>query len=90
MTIQVVSDVANVSIHGADSMTANRGGTSSWLTIKTMKGELAHVFMPYEMAEEIADLWKWMNREPEPPTFDEALGAKCDAERRLEEARALK
>jgi hypothetical protein len=30
------------------------------------------------------------DREPEPPTFDEALAAKCDAEARMDEARALK
>ena len=30
------------------------------------------------------------DREPEPPTYDEALAAKCDADARMDEARALK
>jgi hypothetical protein len=85
----------SINFHHVSSMKADRSFTQApreiaWLTISDARENSVTVFMDYDMACEIADLWEAMNREPEPMTFDEALGAKCDAERRLEEARALK
>jgi hypothetical protein len=90
MTINVTTNVHEVNIHGASDMSAWRAGATTWLAIKTTKGEIVNVFMDYDMASEIAGLWKHMNREPEPPKFDDALAAKCDADARTDEARAIK
>lgn len=90
MTITVTTQVHDVNIHHASDMIAMRAGSTAWLNITTTKGERANIFMDFGMASEIADLWKHMNREPEPPTFDEALAARCDAEARTDEARKLK
>jgi hypothetical protein len=90
MTITVTTNVHDVNIHGVTDMTAHKQGITEWLKLTTAKGEAVYVFMYYDMACEIADLWKHMNREPEPQTFDEALAAKCDADARMDEARVLK
>jgi hypothetical protein len=90
MTINVTSNVYDVNIHGAEFMSAHKVGDTEWLKIKTAAGENVHVFMDYDMACEIADLWEAVNREPTPPTYDEALAAKCDADAALDEARKLK
>jgi hypothetical protein len=74
----------------ASELTAERGETSAWLNVRDGNGNLLSIFMDYDMAREIADLWEAMNREPEPPTYDEALAAKCDTAARMDEARALK
>jgi len=78
------------SLHDIDTMKAGYAEGTGWLTMSDARGNSTTVFMDYEMACEIADLWKYMNREPEPPTYDEALAAKCDAEARMDEARKLK
>ena len=79
------------SLHRITTMTAARakGTDTAWLEIKGDGGSVV-LFIDYDMAQEIADLWEYMNREPEPPTFDEALAAKCDADARMDEARKLK
>ena len=80
----------SANLHGITSMTAHKCGSTSWLTINNATGDHVTVFMDYDMATEIADLWEAMNREPEPPTFDEALTTKCAADARTDEARVLK
>ena len=90
MTITVTTQVQDVSIHRPDTMTAGRSGSIAWLNIRTLNGVNASIFMDFDMASEIADLWQAMNREPTPPTFDEALAARCDADARMDEARAVK
>lgn len=80
----------NANLHHVDTMKADHRDGTAWLTIADARGNRFAIFMDYDMASEIADLWKHMNREPEPPTFDEALAAKCDADARMDEARALK
>lgn len=86
MTINAQISLPEAHIHGVDTMIA----TSHALRLRTAKGENVWIYMDADMASKIADLWKHMNREPEPPTFDEALAAKCDADARMDEARALK
>jgi hypothetical protein len=90
MAITATMQLLDANIHGVTDMTAHRSGSTTWLQLRTAKGETVNVFMDHDMASEIADLWKHMNREPEPPTFDEALAAKCDADARMDDARALK
>ena len=80
----------SVNLHDVNTMTAARSGQHAWLTISDGKGQNVTVFMDYDIATEIADLWEAMNREPEPPTFDEALATKCAADARTDEARVLK
>ena len=77
-------------LHHIDKMKADRAEGASWLTLSDSRGNSVTVFMDYDMASEIADLWTYMNREPEPLTYDEALAMKCDADARMDEARKLK
>lgn len=79
-------------LHHISDMKAHRAddGSCAWLTMSDLRNNRVSVFMPYDMASEIADLWKHMNREPEPQTWDEALAMKCDADARMDEARKLK
>jgi hypothetical protein len=80
-------------LHHISAMVAGYAESNSgigWLEMKDGRGNTVSVFMDYDMACEIADLWEAMNREPEPPTYDEALAAKCDADAALDEARKLK
>lgn len=88
--IDTTMKLQSVNVHFVDTMKAKRHGATSWLEIKTAQGQEVGIFMDYDMASEIADLWTYMNREPEPQTYDEALAMKCDAEARMDEARKLK
>ena len=80
----------SVNLHDVNTMTAARSGQHAWLKLSDGKGQSVTVFMDYSMASEISDLWEAMNREPEPPTFDEDLATKCAADARTDEARVLK
>lgn len=68
--------------------------STTWLKIRGETGaETVTVFMPYKQAEMIADAFaeyeNWESSQ-EGPTFDDALGMKCDAIARQEAARAMK
>jgi hypothetical protein len=77
-------------MHGVSAMEAERGGNAAWLRIAARDGSAFTIFMDFDMASEIADLWEAMNREPEPPTFDEALAAKFGREALNDEAMRVK
>ncbi len=63
----------------------------SWLEMNCHGGNTVSVFVPMHVAEAMAEAWEEADSfEPEPPTFDEALGAKCDEDARIDEARTLK
>jgi hypothetical protein len=83
-----------INLHHISGMRADKalepGTRTAWLTIFDGRGNTVNVFMPHDMAEEIADLWDAMNREPEPPTFDEALAAKFGREALNDEAMRVK
>jgi hypothetical protein len=90
MTITASMQLLDANIHGVSDMTAHRSGSTTWLQLRTSKGETVNVFMDHDMASEIADLWQAMNREPEPSTFDEALAAKFGREALNDEAMRVK
>ena len=81
----------SANIHDVASVTAKWSNGVSWLEITARDRDKVVIFVEAHVAEAMADAWhEAENYEPEPPTFDEALGMKCDAEARMDEARKLK
>jgi len=78
-------------VHNVTTVKADRIGTTTWLEISTKDDNQIVVFMEWHEAEALAEAWaEAQEYEPDPPTYDEALGRKCDAEARMDEARKLK
>ena len=81
-------------MHNFKRLKAHQSGNITWLTIYGERSlETIAVFMPLRLAEMIEKAFHayedWESGQ-EGPTFDDALAAKCDADARVEEARALK
>lgn len=54
-------------------------GEYSWVEIEDGKGNSIALHVDYRLAEMLAEAFHdWDSYEPEPPTYDEALGAKID------------
>lgn len=84
----------NANLHGLKSVEAVESGPHAWLTMKTRDGcdVTVHVDdyrLAEMMAKAFAEYHDWLSGQ-EGPTYDDALGAKCDAEAREAEARKLK
>lgn len=81
-------------VHGFKRLEAQQRGDTSWLTVHGERPlETVSIFMDYRLAQALEDAFHAYEDEisgQEGPTFDEALGAKCDAAARVVEARALK
>lgn len=81
-------------MHGFKGLEAQQGGATSWLTVRGERPlETVFIFMDYRLAQALEAAFHAYEDEvsgQEGPTFDEALGAKCDAAARVVEARALK
>ena len=76
------------------SLKAQQNGDAAGLAIYGERPlETIEVTMPLRLAEMIEEAFHayedWESGQ-EGPTFDDALAAKCDADARVEEARALK
>jgi len=84
----------SVHVHGFKGLEAQQSGATSWLTVHGERPlETVSIFMDYLLAQAIEAAFHAYEDEisgQEGPTFDEALGAKCDAAARVVEARALK
>ena len=80
-------------VHGFKGLEAQQRGDTSWLTVRGENSlETVSIFMDYRLAQALEAAFHAYEDEiggQEGPTFDEALGAKCDADSMLE-ARALK
>ena len=80
-------------MHGFKGLEAQQSGATSWLTVRGENSlETVSIFMDYRLAQALEAAFHAYEDEiggQEGPTFDEALGAKCDADSMLE-ARALK
>ena len=84
----------NATMHGFKSLKAHQSSNITWLEICGERSlETIVVFMPLRLAEMIEEAFHayedWESGQ-EGPAFDDALAAKCDADARVEEARALK
>ena len=99
MTLSLTIKTADsANLHGFSRLVAESRGETSWLRFytKDFRGietpELC-VFMPLRLAEMIEEAFHayedWESGQ-EGPAFDDALAAKCDADARVAEARALK
>ena len=84
----------SVHVHGFKGLEAQQSGATSWLTVHGESPlETVSIFMDYRLAQALEAAFHAYEDEisgQEGPTFDEALGAKCDAAARVVEARALK
>lgn len=99
MTLSLTVETAeSANLSGFSRLVAESRGEHSWLRFytKDFRGketpELC-VHMPQrlaEMIEEAFHAYKDWGSGQEGPTFDDALAAKCDADARVAEARALK
>lgn len=89
-------DGTNVSINLHDLTSANAGegrNGHGWVTFRDDTGCSVALHVDYRLAEMLADVFAEYENQlssQEGPAFDDALGAKCDAQRRVEEARRLK
>lgn len=82
-------------LHNISTMKSERAPRSdtAWLKLQDANRNEFIVFMDARLADAIEEAFyeyeNWLSSQ-EGPTFDEALGAKCDAEARMDEARKLK
>jgi hypothetical protein len=91
MTLSLnVRTADSASLHGFSRLVAGSSGKTAWLCFYTkdysgVETEELSVFMPLRLADMIVEAFHeyedWLSGQ-ECPTFDEALGAKCDAEAR--------
>ena len=74
-------------MHDPAKILPHQVGDTAWLEITSSDRNSVVVFMDYAAAIMIADAW-WeyenMLSSQEGPTYDDALGAKCDAKERLD------
>lgn len=84
---------ASVNLHRLKTVKAHQGGTGSWITFQCEDGHEVTLHVDGELAERLGDAFtdyeNWLSSQ-DGPTFDEALGAKCDAAAAVDVARALK
>ena len=70
-------------MHGFKGLEAQQSGATSWLTVRGENSlEAVSIFMDYRLAQALEAAFHAYEDEisgQEGPTFDEALGAKCDA-----------
>ncbi len=70
-------------VHGFKRLEAQQRGDTSWLTVHGERPlETVSIFMDYRLAQALEAAFHAYEDEiggQEGPTFDEALGAKCDA-----------
>lgn len=88
MTLSLnVKTADSANLHGFSRLVAESHGKTSWIRFYTkdysgVETEELSVFMPKRLAEMIEETFHkyedWLSGQ-EGPTFDEALGAKCDA-----------
>lgn len=91
MTLSLnVRTADSASLHGFSRLVAGSSGKTAWLCFYTkdysgVETEELSVFMPLRLADMIVEAFheyeNWASSQ-EDMTFDEALGAKCDAEAR--------
>ncbi len=86
----------NASLHRLKDIKAECGiqkPETTWLELHDDIGNRVSVFMDARLADAIEEAFheheNWLTSQ-EGPAFDEALGAKCDADARMDEARKLK
>lgn len=83
----------HANLHNLKSVRSGGGMSSSWVTFKSQDDQSVSLFVDGRLADMLAEAFVQYENDlssQEGPTFDDALGAKCDARAREDAARALK
>lgn len=83
----------HANLHDVKSARSGRGTSGAWVTFKSRDGQTVSLFVDERLADMLAEAFVQYENDlssQEGPTFDDALGAKCDARAREDAARALK